>query len=87
MYTSDTLKSDFILGCSPEGAATVSAKKLMCKINPNVYVSVSPLDYLQEGVWEEFGMAMMLDHNSKILFIVKLLQQWEKYLGDRQNVI
>lgn len=81
IYTSRALKSVFILGCSPGGAATVCVKQLMCKINPNMYVTVFPQDYLQQWVWEKFGMAIMLDHNFKILFIVTLLQQWENCLS------
>lgn len=71
-HESSTL-SVFILGCSPEGAATVCVKLLMCQINPNTDVKLFPQDYLQRWVWEKFGMAMMLDHNSEIVFTVTLL--------------
>lgn len=71
LYEQSTL-SVYILGYSPEGAATVCVKQLMCKINPNMYVTVFLQDYLQQCVWEKFGMAIMLDHNSKMFFIVTL---------------
>ena len=86
IYTSRALKTVFILGRSPEGAATVCVKQLMCKINPNMYVRVSPQDYLQQRVREEFWAAITRDHNSPIFIrdchIVGAVGEMFQHCGD-----